>query len=82
MRCPSKYTFNSVHHRLRKTESFSPNTLNRGRSRNIRTPSIEEQVIRRVKENPRLRMGQITLEMQNVCSSNVWKILYEDLLYP
>ena len=59
-----KNTFSSVHRRLRKTRSSLPNTVNRGRSRNIRTPSIEEQVIRRVKENPRLSTRQIALKMQ------------------
>jgi len=81
-RCPSKNTFSSVHRRLRETGSFLPNTVNRGRNRNIRTPAIEEQVIRRVTENPRLSTRQIALEMQNVSSSTVWKILNEDLLYP
>jgi hypothetical protein len=38
-RCPSKKTFSSVHHRLRETGSFLPNTVNRGRNRNIRTPA-------------------------------------------
>ena len=52
-RCPSKNTFSSVHRRLRETGYFLPNTVNRGRNRNIRTPAIEEQVIRRVTENPR-----------------------------
>jgi Transposase. len=71
-----------IHRRLRETGSFLPNTVNRGRNRNLRTPAIEEQVIGRVTENPRLNTRKITLEMQNVCSSTVWKILHEDLLYP
>ena len=36
---------------------------------------------RRVTENPRLSSRQIALEMQNVCSSTVWKIIHEDLSY-
>ena len=39
---------------IAETGSFIPNTVNRGRNRNIRTPAIEEQVIRRRTENPRL----------------------------
>ena len=39
-------------------------------------------MIRRVTENPRLSMRQIALQMQNVCSSTVWRILHKDHLYP
>jgi hypothetical protein len=78
----SKNIFSSVHRQLRESGSFLSNTVNRGQNRNIRTPAIEKQVIRQVTENPRLSTRQIALEMQNVCSSAVWKILHEDLLYP
>jgi len=40
----------------------------------IRAAAIEEQVIRRVTENPRLSTKQIALEMQNISFSIVWRI--------
>ncbi|EZA47550.1 hypothetical protein X777_15670 [Ooceraea biroi] len=72
-RCPAIIIFISIHRRFRETGSFLPSIFNRECNKNIRTPAIEEQVIRRIEENPRFSMRQITLEMQNV--SQLWRIM-------
>lgn len=52
-------------------ETFTPTTVNRGQNRHVRTPGVEDQVLRHIEENPKLSTIQIALEMQNVSRETV-----------
>jgi hypothetical protein len=80
-RLPSRQVFQRIHQRLRENGSFQPRVNDRGRDRFVRTPVMEENVLRAVQDNPRVSVRSVA-RMHNISFSVVWRILCEQLLHP
>ncbi|KAF5304676.1 hypothetical protein FQA39_LY09453 [Lamprigera yunnana] len=62
-RLPNHQTFGAVKRRLRETDQFIPSTADYGRQRTTRTPEIEEEILERVSEDPKLNTRRLGIEM-------------------
>lgn len=80
-RLPNHQTFAAITRRLRETGSFAHVTVNCGRERAIRTPEVEEQILERVAEDPKLSTRRLGLEV-GVSKNVVNRVLQEQLLHP
>lgn len=60
---------------------FSPATANYGRERVIRTPEVEEEILERVAEDPKLSTRNLGFEV-GVSNNVVNRVLKEQQLYP
>lgn len=78
---PCPRTFQRVHDRLRATGNVNPQRTDVGRPRTRRTVRLEEEVLERVENNPRISTRQMSDELQ-VDHVTIWRILNTDLLYP
>ncbi|KAI4469767.1 thap domain-containing protein 9 [Holotrichia oblita] len=58
-RTPKLKTFAAVERRLRETRRFPPVSINYGRAR---TPEIEEDILDRIEQNPKLSSKRLGLE--------------------
>lgn len=79
-RIPNHQTFAAIERRLRETGSFTPLTANYGRQRAIRTPEVEEQILERIAEDPKLSTRRLGLEV-GVSKDVVHRTLKEQQLH-
>ncbi|KAI4469764.1 exonuclease phage-type/recb c-terminal domain-containing protein [Holotrichia oblita] len=66
-RTPKLKTFATVERRLRETGRFPPVSINYGRGR---TPEIEEDILDRIEQNPKLSSKRLGLERPDVMTSS------------
>lgn len=80
-RVPSHPTFAAVERRLRETGRFDHETANNGRQCFVRVPEVEEEILRRVEEDPELSTRRVSREI-GVSKDVVNRVIREQLLYP
>lgn len=80
-RIPSHRMFIRIHQRLRETGRLQIRANDRGRNRTVRTPAVEERILRRVENDPGTSVRRIAL-MEHVSPQIVWLTLHTQLLYP
>ena len=80
-RTPNHKTFAEVERRLRETGSFAPVSINYGRVRTVRTPEVEEDILDRIEENPKLSSRRLGLEV-GASKDTVNRVTREQLLHP
>lgn len=80
-RVPNHQTFANIERRLRENGSFQSRNADRGRQRTTRTADLEEQILDRVEEDPKISTRRLGLELQ-VPKSIVHDVLKEQLLHP
>ncbi|KAJ8960253.1 hypothetical protein NQ318_003978 [Aromia moschata] len=80
-RTPSRKMFDNIDRRLRATGTFYKTNRNAGRQRFTRNVNVEERVLNRVWEDPTLSTRRLGM-LDNISQSSVWRILYEQTLYP
>lgn len=86
-RIPNHQTFAAIERRLRETGSFIPVTANYGRQRTIRTPEVEEEILERIAEDPKLSTRHQTLRfrgrsIQGCSSSDIERTTASSIPYP
>ena len=80
-RHPRHSMFPRLFQRLRETGQVKPQYHDRGGRRTVRTPILEEEVLRRVAEEPSVSTRTVAREM-DVSQNTVWKVLKEQQLHP
>lgn len=80
-RVPSQKLFSKLFQRLAETGFLTPRVIDRGRTRSLRTPDMEERILRRVEEDPRTSVRRIAAA-EGINHRLVWSILHEQSLYP
>lgn len=80
-RLPNRKTFAAVERRIRETGMFAPVSANYGRARTVRTPEVEEEILNRIEENPKLSSRRLGLEL-GVSKDTVNRVTREQLLHP
>jgi hypothetical protein len=80
-RVPSQKLFSKLFQRLAETGSLKPRVIDRGRTRSVRMPNMEERILRRVEEDPTTSVRRIAAA-EGISHPLVWSILHEQSLYP
>ena len=78
---PNHQTFANIVRRLRENGSLKPRTFDRGRQRTTRTVDMEEQILDRVEENPKVSTRHLGLQL-TVPKSIVNEVIKEQLIHP
>ncbi|KAI4465084.1 transposable element tc3 transposase-like protein [Holotrichia oblita] len=74
-------TFAAVERRLRETGRLVPVSVNYGRACTVRTPEVEEDILDRIEENPKLSSRRLGLEV-GVSKDTVNRVTRTQLLQP
>jgi hypothetical protein len=80
-RIPSQKLFTTLHQSLSESGTFAPRVSDRGRPLSVRTPDMEVHILRRAEEDPGTSERR-TAAAEGIGVPLVWKILYEQSLYP
>lgn len=75
------HTFTNVIRRLRETDFFKVYTNDVGFNRTVGIVDLEENVLQRIEDNPRLSTCSIASEV-GASNKSVWSILHEEKLHP
>lgn len=78
---PDPRTFSRIHRRLHETGTLKVDHHAKGVHQTVRTPELEEAVLREIEENPETSTRKIAATF-NVAHVLVWQILTQNLLYP
>ena len=80
-RVPDARIFQRLHQQLCERGSFARCMQDTGRSRRVRTPSVTDNIVDRISENPESSTRELSAAV-NVSHSTVWRILREERMHP
>ncbi|KAJ8883629.1 hypothetical protein PR048_015482 [Dryococelus australis] len=78
---PHHQTFSASFCQLAETGTLKANTVDRGRSRRLRTPLPEERILEHIHHDPSVSTRHVAATLP-VHHRTVWRVLHQHLLYP
>lgn len=78
---PDRKMFEKLHRCLCETGSFVSDMQDTGRSRSVRTPQVEDNILQRVEDRPDISTREVSRAV-NVSQSIVWQVLRDEGLRP